>query len=89
MPGPHLPTLCPQQPYHHVTLDLLVDTSQPVLPAVLCQAGLEPSLSPLFIVLFIQILVGQYQGPQPFPRVLLEAQSGETRPSQPQSSCTA
>lgn len=59
-----MPGLGPSgSPYHHVALNLLIDAGQPVLPAVLGQAGLESSLGPLLIVLFIQILVGQDQGP--------------------------
>lgn len=61
----------PCGPYHHVALNLLVHAGQPVLPAVLGQAGLQPPLGPCPIILFIQILVGQNQGPQPFPCILL------------------
>lgn len=76
---PSLPTLGPPcGPYHHVALNLLIDTGQPVLPAVLGQAGLESSLSPLLIVLFVQVLVGQYQGPQPLPCIFLEAEPRES-----------
>lgn len=82
------------QPYHHVVLHLLVHAGQPVLPAVPGQAGLEPSLGPLPIVLFVQILVGQNQGPQPLPGVFLgtEPRSASALPamtlsSEPQGHC--
>jgi len=65
---------CAQQ--HHVVLHLLVHAGQPVLPAVPGQAGLEPSLGPLPIVLFVQILVGQNQGPQPLPGVFIQVVGG-------------
>lgn len=65
---------CAQQ--HHVALNLLVHAGQPVLPAVLGQAGLEPPVSPLLIVLFVQVLVGQHQGPQPFPCIFIQVVGG-------------
>lgn len=68
-PAPPRPAL-----YHHVILHLLVDAGQPVLPTVLGQAGLEPPARPLLVVLLPQVLVGQHQGPEPLPRVLLEAE---------------